>query len=129
MHHTTHSLSTWCLLAVDQVIVITVSSLFFGGVSAVVLNSLHDRFGEALALNVNTILEVVLVVVSIVGNIVLFVPAWWKQRRTAKLWERGVTSSAVPGASAYIVPRSFAAVSGLMEKAQYFTVAQMTGKS
>ena len=69
------------LTKIDTVIVITTSTLFFTGIAAVALKKVHKVLGEEQANHYNFIVECVLGGSYTLANLVIFGPAYVKQRR------------------------------------------------
>ncbi len=69
------------LTKIDTVIVITTTTLFVTGISALALAKVHKTFGQDVADRCNLIVECVLIGAYVLANLVIFVPAWVNQRR------------------------------------------------
>ena len=69
------------LTKIDIVIVLTIVSLALTGLAVLVIAKVHEDAGARTAKRWNRIVEVTLIVSFVLANLIIFVPAWVRQRK------------------------------------------------
>jgi competence protein ComGC len=69
------------LTKIDIVIVLTIVSLALTGLAVLVIAKVHEDAGAKTAERWNRIVEVTLIVSFVLANLIIFVPAWVRQRK------------------------------------------------
>jgi hypothetical protein len=78
------------LTKIDQVIVLSTLSLACTGLASALIAQVHAQHGEEMAGRLNRLVVLGLAGLHVFANLVIFTPAWWRQRRAvARLSARG----------------------------------------